>query len=55
MSSPSAPRTSLEVSLDRSVIPEPVNPLVVWGAGILVPLSVIAVTARIPRLLGAVG
>eukprot|EP00903_Cladosiphon_okamuranus_P013984 g13005.t1 len=55
VSSASAPRTSLEVSLDRSVIPEPVNPLVVWGAGVVLPLSVIAVTARIPRWLGGVG
>ncbi|CAM9768616.1 unnamed protein product, partial [Ectocarpus fasciculatus] len=45
----------LEVSLDRSVMPEPVVPLAMWGATTAAFLGVVAVTARIPRLLGAVG
>ncbi|CAM9434211.1 unnamed protein product [Ectocarpus sp. 12 AP-2014] len=45
----------LEVSLDRSVMPEPVVPPVMWGTTTAAFLGVVAVTARIPRLLGAVG
>ncbi|CAM9617892.1 unnamed protein product [Ectocarpus sp. 4 AP-2014] len=45
----------LEVSLDRSVMPEPVVPSVMWGTTTASFLVVVAVTARIPRLLGAVG
>lgn len=47
--------TTLDVSLDRTVMPEPVNPFLMGSTAVLAVLAGIAVVARIPRALGALG
>lgn len=47
--------SSLDVSLDRCVLPEPVGPFTLWGTGVSASLLAVAIGARIPRLAIAIG